>query len=150
MKDYNFEQNITIVGKIPGKIFGGMPIYFSQITKFEEIFCSSEAYNYNDCRPNGFVSIESGEKGYRSYATVKGYSTKFHPLKLTARPFLNTLIRDMFLINTEELYFSLNVREDGKTLVSINYGQILGGKWIALIDTDSLPDEINNTWSQNV
>ena len=68
------------------------------------------------------------------------YSPKFkseyrEPLPMT----LKYVRENMLPVDYDSIYFQLVDRGDNETLVTAQYNQILGNRWLAMIQTDSIP-----------
>jgi len=115
--------------------FSGRKLYFPQITTFDQIFsavttCITSQYGFTYA--NEKKSVE-----YIGYAVHEGNGFR-KSYTLRTRPFMANFLLDNMVIK-DDYYFNLISREDGRTLITINYNKICGSRMLAFIRTDSIP-----------
>lgn len=121
--------------------FGDVRICFPEIKSFSELF-----------------SDVSYTKEYAPQVTQPGISTYFHVSRVEkgyshffwARP--SERLVDWIVVNMMSscgVHFEIIIHDDGLALVIAQYDQIIGGRWLAMVDASTIPPRITDTSRNN-
>jgi hypothetical protein len=128
--------------KNPKKDYPSKPVLFPAAKKFTDIF-----ENW---------SFDTENKPLRRNWTHKSHiaSLKFGPwtsdtdgpsMLVDPYPHVIATIDSKLVVGEDELYWKLTRRKGGETLVSVQYNHIIGDRWVALIRTNTIPKDRNDT-----
>lgn len=121
--------------------FGDVKIYFPAIKSFSELF-SDVSYT----KENAPRVTQPGINSYFQVSKVeKGYSHSFW-----AKP--SERLVDWIVFNMMSscgVHFEIIIHDDGLALIIAEYEQIIGGRWLAMVDASTVPPRLMETPSGN-
>lgn len=117
-------------------------VVVSEWSKFDEIFSSwvdrtrrIGEYSFHLPWP---VVADRGGMHFSSFCTVELASRRFY--EVVARDeVLDLVCKHTIVIPDDTMYFKIIDWKDGRSLVTCDHNQIIGGVWLAIIDTASIP-----------
>lgn len=112
------------------------PLLFPDITKFEELF--SGIYTGREEAPTNLPLYERAT-GINAWCHRHLESGHYVSLYLKPLDVILEGIMDSDVVGGTK-YFSMVDRGDNVTLVLVQWDQIIGSRWLAFIDTDSIPE----------
>jgi hypothetical protein len=112
-------------------------LFFPKVKDFSELFEASpdaapEVWRFEPKRKDGYSTIGN----YMTIRAPEGHRS----LRVSARPVLRAWIKEnMIGIDNDTFHFEAVVHDDGKTLLIVSYGLILGNRWLARVDSSTVP-----------
>ena len=105
------------------------PVAFPEIRTFAELFpvLTDEKQSHPFCKSevSNWIHI-SGVYGYDSTRAV------------LPQWLIDWIQNNMLAVDHDSIYFNVIVRDDQHALVTAQYNQIIGSRWLALIDANSV------------
>jgi hypothetical protein len=134
----------------------GREIHFPDITTFDELFpCVGERNKQeleNVLRRFEFESgsfLGNGKRKMVHQVVGSGLSISGNkePYRYTHIVEINPALLDcieeyMIRVDYDSISFQINVWDDGRALVCAHYSQILGSRYLAVIDASTIPDHL--------
>ena len=113
--------------KIDNAELVGKTLAFPDMTDFSELFGNQEPkQNY-----------EFAEKSVISNWLL--FSDHHSEYRQPTDKTLQYVRANMLPVDYDSIYFEVINREDGTSLVTAKYNQILGSRWLAFVDTETIP-----------
>jgi hypothetical protein len=116
----------------------GHTIAFKEATSFADIFETAVPYvkgSANDQRR----SIKG--KTVSSYCTVSG-GEQYRSFSVKPQQRVMDYIGENMLdIAYDSIYFTVTIRDDGSALLAAQYNQIIGSRWLAIVDASTIPTQ---------
>lgn len=112
-------------------------LMFPKVKDFGELFEASpdaapEVWRFAPDRETGYSTIGN----YMAIRSPEGHRS----LRVSARPDLRSWIKSHMLgIDFDTFHFEAVVHDDGKTLLIVSYGLIIGSRWLARVDSSTVP-----------
>lgn len=116
--------------------FPAKSLLFPNRTKFSQIFSKWSFEGSEGLPVQGFRGESGGYMQIGSYVRNDGPRVLYAAVKDDV---FQVLKKSLVLIDGDSTYFNFVNRGKGKTLVTVKYNKILGDRWIAIIDTSSIP-----------
>ena len=111
--------------------------------RFDELFDGFEENAH--ATPAKVIEVGNGRWGVESFAIGRGISFRsrdayWYGSVLPKEDLVEDLLKSMLNIGRDMTRFEVVVREASDlSLVICNYGTIIGSRWIAFVETDSIP-----------
>ena len=103
---------------------------FPNISKFSDLFGSTEDRQDYEFADKSVISnwIHHSPKHRSEYRKPSDMVLKF--------------VRDHMLpVDYDSIYFQAVNRGDNQTLITAQYNQIIGSRWLAIVETDTMPKD---------
>lgn len=117
------------------------PLAFPDALRFDELFESATPYD-------GQSRTVTHRRSGRDRATVTSYCTgrgaKGEHFALNVQPrrkVLDFINAEMLVVANDSIHFQVVDHDGGFSLVIVSYGQMIGSRWLAYVETASIPRE---------
>ena len=118
----------TIAQKLEMAKIVGKPLAFPEINDFSELFGNLEDKQNYEFADKSVIS---------NWLLFRDHHSEYRQPSETMLAY----VRDNMLpVDYDSIYFTVTDRGDGTTLICAQYNQILGSRWLAFVDTDTVPN----------
>jgi hypothetical protein len=118
-------------------------IAFPNLTQFSDLFSEYKLWDNKDKNKNySSINRENNSKisSYYIIDSVLENHKYFHSLSVQSTDIVIEYIKNnMLCIPDDSIYFRINIWNSKQSLVTAQYNLIIGSKWLAVIDTKSIP-----------
>lgn len=114
-------------------------VYFPEIKSFKELF---NDYQFKHINTKAQYQDLGGGCHCSTHLSIMNTHTQPHFLYVELKPeIFKPVIETMYKIYNDNDHISLEavVRDDGTALIIVSYNQIIGSRWIAVIDASTIP-----------
>jgi hypothetical protein len=122
-----------------GRSYTAKPLAFPSVKSFGELFTHAQRWSSADLNARGTRLARGG----REANTVSGYLTlsgqgRRESMKVTPSAKVLSYLSENMLALKDSLYFEVHLRDDG-ALVVAKHNKIIGDRWLAMIDSSTIP-----------
>lgn len=123
----------------------GRPLAFPGVRRFEELFPTSSPWVSPAGRDPGGVPMTPGKRGSASIGEYLSIRPAYHGLRVKPSEDVVAYIRAHMLDSEwDTFHFQAVIHDNGHALVIVSHGQIIGSRWLAYIDADTLPAAVRS------
>jgi hypothetical protein len=105
------------------------PVAFPDIRTFAELFpimtTERQAHPWDSAEVSNWIQVRSPDGYAHGYAVLPQW-------------LIDWIQENMLAVPHDSIYFQVIVRDDVSALVTAQYNQIIGSRWLALIDANSV------------
>lgn len=119
----------------------GQTLYVPEARTFSDLFTRVERYGKHTIPRTPIEGIDYSKRGRMGRMFVGPYCYIRDGLSLAVEPTeaVMRVAREMLMVDGDHLSFEIIRWDDGRALVVLKYGQIIGSRWLAMIDAGSIP-----------
>ena len=104
------------------------PLQFPEVKSFGELFKSVRPFDKPEGKKSGerYVCFTHGEHRRSQWGVLKAKYETF-------------IKEQMLSISGDSIFVSVALRDDNTALITFQYNQIIGSRWITIVPQDTLP-----------